>query len=166
VEGVQPYLLESYENHISNIHEHMIRFLWKKQSPWCWFINSQTSLLPKIHTRTLRFSHSSWFQTPPNSNNSLYSQSAPFSTILVSYSIDILNFRHSMYNTCISPQSIYGTQNNTTQTNNQANKIILKNTTQGLKFCNKIWCLRQSHITQTKNKKPNTKQRHSCCCTS
>jgi len=141
-------------------------YVWKKQSPRCWFKNNQAALLPKINTGTLRFCHSSWFLSPPNCNNSLNCQGTPFSTVLISHSIQILNFRHSMYNTCVCPQCVDSTLNNTTQTNNQGNKIICEDTTQRLKFSNKIWCLRLSHITQTKDKKPNAEQWHSSCSSS
>jgi hypothetical protein len=71
-----------------------------------------------------------------------------------------------MNDSSISPQSINSTKNNSSQTNNQRNPILCKNSTQRLKFSNKVRSQRQSHITQAKNEKPNTKKRHCCCCTS
>jgi hypothetical protein len=43
---------------------------------------------------------------------------------------------------------------------------LCKNSTQRLKFSNKVRGQRQGHIAQAKNEKPNTKERHCCCCTS
>lgn len=66
----------------------------------------------------------------------------------------------------ICPQCIYSTKNYSSQTNSQRNPVLCKNSTQRQKFSNKVRGQRQGHITQTKNKKPNTKKRHCCCCTS
>lgn len=66
----------------------------------------------------------------------------------------------------ISPQSINSTKNNSSQTNCQRYPVLCKNSTQRLEFSNKVRSQRQSHITQAKDEKPNTKERHCCCCTS
>lgn len=71
-----------------------------------------------------------------------------------------------MNNSCICPQCIDSTQNYSSQTNSQRDPVLCKNSTQRQKFSNKVRSQRQSHITQTKNKKPNTKQRHCSCSTS
>ena len=80
--------------------------------------------------------------------------------------MNIRNFWHTMNNSSISPQTINCTKNNSSQTNNQRNSILCKNSTQRKKFSNKIWCQRQCHITLSKNEEANAKQWHCCCTTS
>jgi len=122
--------------------------------------------LPIVYTNTQRIQHCSWFQTPPNSNNCQNSQCPPFTTILISHSAQILNFRHSVNYSSICPQSVNSTKNYSSQSKSLRNCILCKNSTQRLKLSYKIRSLRLSHITQTKDEKPNAKQRHSCCCSS
>jgi hypothetical protein len=119
--------------------------------------------LPVINTNTQGIQYCSRFQSPPNYNKSQNSQSPPLSTILISHSTQILNFRHSMYYTSICPLCINSTKNNSSQTNCQRNSILCKNSTQRQEFSNKVRGLGLSHITKTKDEEPNTKERHSCC---
>lgn len=80
--------------------------------------------------------------------------------------MNIYSFRHSMYHTSISPQTVYSTQNYTNQRKHQRKTILCKNSTQRQKLSNKRRSQRHCHITLSKNEKPNTKLRHCCCATS
>lgn len=128
-------------------------------------MHCKRTLLPIIYTTCQRILHSRRFQSPPNSNNSQNPQCPPLTTIQIRHSTQILNFRHSMNNSSISPQSINSTQDNSSQSKSQRDCILCKNSTQRLELSNKVRSQRQGHITQTKDEKPNTKQRHSSCST-
>lgn len=71
-----------------------------------------------------------------------------------------------MNNTCICPQRINSTKNNSNQREQLRKAISCKNSTQRKKFSNKGRSQRHCHITQGKEEKPNAKLRHSCSTTS
>lgn len=121
-------------------------------------------MLPVINSSTLRVQNSCRFQSPPNCNCCQNSQSPPFSTIQISHSMQICNFWISMNNSSISPQSVNSTKDNSCLANTLRHCILCENSTLTQEFPNKIGSLRHCHITQAKDKKPNAKLWHSCCC--
>lgn len=69
-----------------------------------------------------------------------------------------------MHNSCVGPESVHSTKNNTHLANPQGHRILSKNTALTLEFTYEVGCQWHPHITQAKDEKPNAKQGHCSCC--
>lgn len=100
------------------------------------------------------------FQSKPYSQQNQRQKSHEFTSIQIGHSTYIGGFWHTMYYTSISPHRISRLKNHCNTRTRQPQEIIIEYTTQTQEFRQEVRCQWHGHITQTKNKKHNTEQRH------
>lgn len=118
--------------------------------------------IPIINRRSQRILNRISFDSKPQTEKKQDKQSGKLTSIQICHPENEILFRHTVYNTCISPLIIHCSQNNTEQRSSQNKRRSCKNSTQRKKFSNERGCLRYCHIRKSKEEKERTKKGHSC----